>query len=120
MVRVQIDIAAERLSDPPDWARFATVALNGDARWDAKKNIIAACETNPKQVRKVGEFYVNIPPGKHTFAVSVSGSPHTLQGIAYTGVWKAKVTLLVSGQPIGGIDFEGTRVDQTQVELTIP
>ena len=119
MVRVQIDIAAERLSDPPDWARFATVALNGDARWDTKKNLIAACETDPKQARKVGEFYMEIPPGKHTFAVSVSGFPHTLQGIAYTGVWKAKVTLLVNGKEIGRIGFEGTRVDQAQVELTI-
>jgi hypothetical protein len=119
MVRVQINIAAERLSDPLNWGRFVTVALDGDARYDMKQNIIVACETGWKG-GKVGEFYVNIPSGKHTFAVSISGSPHTLEGIAYTGIWKANVTLLVNSKEIGRIDFEGTRVDQAQVELTIP
>jgi hypothetical protein len=121
MARVQIDIAAERLSDPSNWARVITVALNGDARWDTKKNLIAVCETGwLKQARKVGEFYVDIPLGRHTFGVSISGSPHTLEGQTYTGIWKATVTLLVNSKEIGKIDFEGTRVDQAQVELTIP
>lgn len=120
MIRVQIDIAAERVSDPPNWARFATVALNGDARWDARKNIIAGCETDPKQARKIGEFYADIPSGKHLFSLSVSGSPHTLEDQSYTGIWKASVTFLVNSKEIGKIDFEGTRADQASLELIIP
>jgi hypothetical protein len=118
-MRVQIDIAVERISDPPRWARFATVSLNGDARWDTKKNLIATCETDPKQARKVGEFYAEVPEGKHKFSVSVSGSPHTTEGQAYTGVWKATVTLLINSKEIGRIDFEGTRKDQATLEVAV-
>jgi len=118
-MRVQIDIAVERISDPPRWARFATVSLNGDARWDTKKNLIATCETDPKQARKVGEFYAEVPPGRHTFGVSVSGFPHQLEGQTYTGIWKATVTLLINSKQIGRIDFEGTRKDQAALEVTL-
>lgn len=117
MVRVQFNVTAKLISD--SYPRYVTIALDGDARYDTRRNILVACVAGSSESKKIGEYYIDVPPGKHKFSVSVSGSPHSGKTGSYAGIWRTKVTLLVDKKPIGEINFQGTRSDQETIELEI-
>ena len=117
MVRVQFDITAKLISD--SYPRYVTIALDGDARYNTRRNILVACVAGGFESKRIGEYHIDIPPGKHKFSVSVSGSPHSGKMGNYAGIWRAKVTLLINKKPIEEINFQGTRSDQETIELEI-